>query len=222
MGRSSGDGCSNSPAPWDCASSLQSTGGPRAGDTCGGSSGSPRFVRIFRIGPGSVMKLISRISPPQLGHVSGNSSPTRASSFAQAIRDVSWWQGFVSMVPAEPQQPLPAASETPSCSTAFASRCLPIFPTASAVTACRQHSHCGAARRGHADNYRNMPHSTEQKGSSEARRFGAGEWPCVPSCGRHCRTKHFSLSHELQRCPSPPAACVARRRAGTPCRFRKR
>jgi hypothetical protein len=88
--------------------------------------------------PVSVIKLISRISPPQLGHASGNSSPTRASSFAQAIRDVSWWQGFPSTVPAEPQQPLPAASETPSCSPFFASRCLPIFPTASAVTAGRR------------------------------------------------------------------------------------
>jgi hypothetical protein len=28
-------------------------GGPRAGDTGGGSSGSPRCVKIFRIGPGS-------------------------------------------------------------------------------------------------------------------------------------------------------------------------
>jgi len=28
-------------------------GGPRAGDTGGGSSGSPKWVRIFRIGPGS-------------------------------------------------------------------------------------------------------------------------------------------------------------------------
>jgi len=137
IGRSSGDGCSNSPSPWDCTSSPQSTGGPRAGDTRGGPSGSPRCVRIFRIGSGSVMKLISRISPPQLGHASGNASPTRDSSLAQAIRDVSWWQGFASMVPAEPQQPLPAVSETPSCSTAFASRCLPIFPMASAVTAGR-------------------------------------------------------------------------------------
>jgi hypothetical protein len=36
------------------------------------------------------MKLISRISPLHLGHVGENSSPTRASSFAKAIRDVSW------------------------------------------------------------------------------------------------------------------------------------
>jgi hypothetical protein len=35
------------------------------------------------------MKLISRTSPPQFGHASGNSSPTRAISFAQAIREVS-------------------------------------------------------------------------------------------------------------------------------------
>jgi len=41
---------------------------------------------IFRIGPGSVMKAISRMSPPQFGHSSGNSSPTRARSFAHAIR----------------------------------------------------------------------------------------------------------------------------------------
>ena len=34
-------------------SSPQSLGGPRAGETGGGSSGSPRCVRIFRIGPGS-------------------------------------------------------------------------------------------------------------------------------------------------------------------------
>jgi hypothetical protein len=34
------------------------------------------------------MKEISRISPPQLGHASGNASPTRDSSLAQAIRDV--------------------------------------------------------------------------------------------------------------------------------------
>ena len=35
-------------------SSPQSVGGPRAGETRGGSSGSPRCLRIFRIGPGSV------------------------------------------------------------------------------------------------------------------------------------------------------------------------
>ncbi len=44
-------------------------GGPRAGEIGGGSSGSPRCVRIFRIGPGFVMKAISRMSPPHAGHV---------------------------------------------------------------------------------------------------------------------------------------------------------
>jgi hypothetical protein len=51
-------------------------------------------VRIFRIGPGSVMNAISRMSPPQVGHASGNSSPTRAMSLAQAIREVSCERGF--------------------------------------------------------------------------------------------------------------------------------
>ncbi len=77
-------------------------GGPRAGETGGGSSGSPRCVRIFRIGPGSVMNAINRMSPPQFGHSSGNSSPTRAMSFAQAIREVSCERGFLF----ESQQPL--------------------------------------------------------------------------------------------------------------------
>ena len=49
---------------WTCTSSPQSAGGPRAGETGGGSSGSPRCVRIFRIGPGSVMNAMSRMSPP--------------------------------------------------------------------------------------------------------------------------------------------------------------
>ena len=75
-------------------SSPQSVGGPRAGERGGGSSGSPKCVRIFRIGPGSVMNAISRMSPPHAGHASGNSSPTRAISFAQAIRDVSCERGF--------------------------------------------------------------------------------------------------------------------------------
>jgi hypothetical protein len=72
----------------------QSIGGPRAGESGGGSSGSPRCVRIFRIGPGSVMNAISRMSPPLVGHASGNSSPTRAISFAHAIREVSCERGF--------------------------------------------------------------------------------------------------------------------------------
>ena len=49
---------------------------------------------IVRIGPGSVMKAMSRMSPPHAGHASGNSSPTRAISFAQAIREVSCERGF--------------------------------------------------------------------------------------------------------------------------------
>jgi hypothetical protein len=69
-------------------------GGPRAGEIGGGSSGSARCVRIFRIGPGSVMNAINRMSPPQCGHSSGNSSPTRAMSLAQAIREVSCERGF--------------------------------------------------------------------------------------------------------------------------------
>jgi hypothetical protein len=55
----------------------------------GGSSGSAKWARIFLIGPGSVMKAIRRMSPPQFGHSSGNSSATRASSFAHTIREVS-------------------------------------------------------------------------------------------------------------------------------------
>jgi len=155
-GRSSGDACSSFPSPSDCASSLQSTGGPRAGDTWGGSSGSPRCDRnwfhaveailaFFRLRTSGSKEAgscrpsaIGRIPPPHLGHVSGNASPTRASCFAQAIRDVSWWQGFPSMVPAEPQQPLPAAAETRSCSPSFSSRYSLIFPMATAVTACRR------------------------------------------------------------------------------------
>ena len=38
------------------------------------------------------MNAISRMSPPQVGHASGNSSPTRAMSFAHAIREKSWPQ----------------------------------------------------------------------------------------------------------------------------------
>jgi hypothetical protein len=32
--------------------------------------------------------MVSRMSPPQVGHVSGNSSPARAIGLAQAIREV--------------------------------------------------------------------------------------------------------------------------------------
>ncbi len=56
-----------------------------------------RFAEVgenLLIGPGSVMNEISRMSPPHAGHRSGNSSPTRAISFAHAIRDVSCERGF--------------------------------------------------------------------------------------------------------------------------------
>jgi hypothetical protein len=36
----------------------QSVGGPWAGESENCSSGSPRWLRIFQIGPGSVMKLV--------------------------------------------------------------------------------------------------------------------------------------------------------------------
>ena len=84
-------------------------GGPRAGDTGGGAAlrgrrhpghrplANLRF-EVSRLLPavssGSVMNAISRMSPPQFGHSSGNSSPTRAMSFAQAIREVSCERGF--------------------------------------------------------------------------------------------------------------------------------
>jgi hypothetical protein len=67
---------------WTRTSSPQSDGGPRAGESGGGS---PRCVEIFRIGPGSVMNAISRMSPPHAADWSGNSSPTRAMSLAQAF-----------------------------------------------------------------------------------------------------------------------------------------
>ena len=93
-GSSSGEAWKIARSSCTCTSSPHSVGGPRAGASGGGSSGSPKCVRIFRIGPGSVMKEISRMSPPHIGHSSGNSSPTRAISFAQAIRDVSCERSF--------------------------------------------------------------------------------------------------------------------------------
>lgn len=78
-----------------------------AGRSSGGnSSGSPKCVRIFRIAPGSVMKAISRISPPHPGHCSGNSSPTQAMSLAQAIREGACERGFARVS----QQPSAAAA----------------------------------------------------------------------------------------------------------------
>jgi hypothetical protein len=64
-GSSSGEAWKTPPSSWTCKGSLQSVGGPRAGEMGGGSSGSPRCVRIFRIGPGSVMK-----ATPHAGHSS--------------------------------------------------------------------------------------------------------------------------------------------------------
>ena len=45
-------------------------------------------------GPSSVMNAMNRMSPPHPGHSSGNSSPTRAISFAHAARNVSCERGF--------------------------------------------------------------------------------------------------------------------------------
>ena len=59
-GSSSGDAWKTSRSSWTCTNSPQSVGGPRAGETGGGASGSPRCARIFRIGPSSVMKAMSR------------------------------------------------------------------------------------------------------------------------------------------------------------------
>jgi DNA-binding transcriptional regulator YdaS (Cro superfamily) len=61
-----------------------------------------------------VMNAMSRMSPPQFGHSSGNSSPTRASSFAQAIREVSC-EGLApaaqQSVPVPVSLPFPAAGD---------------------------------------------------------------------------------------------------------------
>ena len=129
-GSSSGKAWKNARSSWACTSSSQSVGGPRAGDTGGGSSGSLKCVRIFRIVPGSVMNAISRMSPPHAGHSSGNSSPTRAMSLAHAIRDVSCERGFR----CASQQP-PVARPSSGCPPIAASCRLPTFPIASTVTA---------------------------------------------------------------------------------------
>ena len=78
----------------------------------------------------SSLNAISRMSPPQFGHAKGNSSPTRAMSFAQAIREVSCERGFSRVS----QQP-PVACPPPPCPPVTASRCLPMLPMARAVTA---------------------------------------------------------------------------------------
>ena len=63
------------------------------------------------------------MSPPHAGHSSGNFSPTRAISLAQAIREVSWERGFWF---ASPQPPVACSSL--ACPPVVASRCFPTFP----------------------------------------------------------------------------------------------
>jgi hypothetical protein len=53
-------------------------------DLIGGLPKMRRAVRILRIGPGSVMNAISRMSPPHPGHATGNSAPTRTMRFTQS------------------------------------------------------------------------------------------------------------------------------------------
>jgi hypothetical protein len=71
------------------------------------------------------MKVISRMSPPQFGHSSGNSSPR---SFAQAIREVSCERGFAGVS----QQPSAACPPT-ACPSVAASRRLPIAGCSAAL-----------------------------------------------------------------------------------------
>ncbi len=74
------------------------------------------------MGVGSWMNAMSRMSPPHPGHSSGNSSPTRAISFAQAILEASCERGFSR----ELQQPS-AACPSPACPPVAALLCLPTF-----------------------------------------------------------------------------------------------
>ena len=72
---------------------------PVGGWAAGGRDGR-RCERFTQVGenlpdrPRLWCNAISRMSPPHAGHSGGNSSPTRAMSFAHAIRDVSWERGF--------------------------------------------------------------------------------------------------------------------------------
>jgi hypothetical protein len=81
------------------------------------------------------MNAMSRMSPPHPGHAKGNSSPTRAMSFAHAIREVSWEGGLSH----ESQQSAVASPHAACPPTAWpsvaASHRLPTFPIARAVTA---------------------------------------------------------------------------------------
>ena len=65
------------------------------------------------------------MSSPHAGHSSGNFSPTRVISLAQAIREVSCERGFWF---ASPQPPVACSSL--ACPPVAASRCFPKFPTA--------------------------------------------------------------------------------------------
>ena len=89
------------------------------------------------VSAGSVMKAIRRMSPPHAGHSSGNSSATRARSFAQAIRDVSC-EGLApaaqQSVPVPVSLPFSLQPGTGTCSCG--TRASPL-PPASAVTAFR-------------------------------------------------------------------------------------
>jgi len=68
------------------------------------------------------------MSPPHPGHAKGNSSPTRAISFAHAIREVSW-EGSLSHEPQQsPVASPPAACPLTACRPVAASRRLPTFP----------------------------------------------------------------------------------------------
>ena len=79
-----------------------------------------------------MMNAISRMSPPQLGHARGNSSPTRAKSLAQAIRDVSVGGGLT-----PESQYAYAAWVRPACPHGGSSPCFAALPIAGAVTAGR-------------------------------------------------------------------------------------
>ena len=81
------------------------------------------------------MNAISRMSPPHPGHSSGNSSPTRAMSLAQAIREVSWVGGLSHEPQQSPVASPPAACPPTACRPVAASRRLPTFLMARAVTA---------------------------------------------------------------------------------------
>jgi hypothetical protein len=74
------------------------------------------------------MNAMSRMSPPHPGHSSGNSSPTRAMSLAQAIREVSRERGWSHESQRSPLACSPAACPLAACPSVAASRRLPTFP----------------------------------------------------------------------------------------------